>query len=394
MKAAQDSKRSAYLLVLYSYFTDGAMALTVNAVLKSILAEYQWTDGQGGLLIACMSAGLLVSSLIGNSVMERLGRNRTMTMMGLFICVSLGLFSLSPWPVTFYPLVFVAGLAWGGINSLANTIVNELYDGSASRLNIMHACFACSAVLFPLLVGVITMQGGSWRIVPRLVAVLGAILAVLSCRIPLPKRPEANTADTSTVPFWREPRFYFSLLTLFTYVGCESSASAWLSSYLSRSNTFFQAVPSETMVSLMWLLMIVGRLFFAAVGTKVPKALLLTGESVAFLLGMLGMITFADNTAAAITSVAFMGLGMSAIYGTAIASYARYVSCSTLSAELLFGAGGLGSTLIPALAGAISDRAGLQTGMFSLCGFLLVLVLTSFANLCMEKRSAVHEKAC
>ena len=274
------------------------------------------------------------------------------------------------------------------------TIVNELYDGSASRLNIMHACFACSAVLFPLLVGVITMQGGSWRIVPRLVAVLGAILAVLSCRIPLPKRPEANSAGTSTVPFWREPRFYFSLLTLFTYVGSESSASAWLSSYLSRSNTFFQAVPSETMVSLMWLLMIVGRLFFAAVVTKVPKALLLTGESVAFLLGMLGMITFAGNTAAAITSVAFMGLGMSAIYGTTVASYARYVSCSTLSAELLFGAGGLGSTLIPALAGAISDRAGLQTGMFSLCGFLLVLVLTSFANLCMEKRSAVHEKAC
>ena len=79
MKAAQESKRSAYLLVLYSYFTDGAMVLTVNAVLKSILAEYQWTDGQGGLLIACMSAGLLVSSLIGNSVMERLGRNRTMS---------------------------------------------------------------------------------------------------------------------------------------------------------------------------------------------------------------------------------------------------------------------------------------------------------------------------
>ena len=44
MKAAQESKRSAYLLVLYSYFTDGAVALTVNAVLKSILAEYQWTD--------------------------------------------------------------------------------------------------------------------------------------------------------------------------------------------------------------------------------------------------------------------------------------------------------------------------------------------------------------
>ena len=57
------------------------MALTVNAVLKSLLAEYQWTDGQGGLLIACMSAGMLVSSLIGNSVMERLGRNRTMTML-------------------------------------------------------------------------------------------------------------------------------------------------------------------------------------------------------------------------------------------------------------------------------------------------------------------------
>lgn len=380
------TKRSAYLMILFAYFADGAMVLTVNTVMKSLLAAYQWSDGQGGLLVACMSAGCLVASLVGNTLMERLGRSRMLTLLGGMMLGCIGLFSLSPWPVTFYPLLFLAGLVWGGINSLANTVVNELYDGDASRLNVMHACFAVGAVVFPLLVGFTTLHGGSWRIVPGIVAVLGAALMLLARRIPLPEGAAPTARKESTVTFWREPRFYCLLLVLFTYVGCESSASAWLSSYLSRSNAFFQAVPSETMVSLMWLLMIVGRLSFAALGTRIPKGVLLVGESVAFLLGMLGIITLAGSTPAAIASVGFMGLGMSAIYGTAVASAARYVSCSALSAELLFAAGGLGSTVIPALAGGISDQAGLQVGMLALCGFLVVLILAAAANLVLEKR--------
>ena len=179
-------------------------------------------------------------------------------------------------------------------------------------------------------------------------------------------------------------------MTLFTYVGVETAACAWLSSYLAQTNEFFSRVPSETMVSLMWLTMIVGRLIFAAAGTRINKAVLLLVLSSGFLLGMLGIIFLSASTPLAILSVAFMGLSMAAMYATVVANNTRYIACSAIAPGILFGMSGLGAAVIPYIAGLISDHSGLKSGMLSLCVFLVILVSAALMNLLTVPRRTEH----
>jgi len=215
------------------------------------------------------------------------------------------------------------------------------------------------------------------------VAALGLGLTLLSVLIPIPEPASTQKAGgkRSTVTFHQETGFYLGVVMFFTYVGVETAACAWLSGYLAQTNAFFQQVPSETMVSLMWLTMIVGRLTFAAVGMKLNKQMLLILLACGFLLGMLGIIYGSGSTALAIASVAFMGLSMSAMYAVCVANNARYVACSPVASGILFGGGGLGAAAVPYLAGIVSDHAGMQKGMLSLCAFLVVLIIASILNL-------------
>ena len=182
----KDQRFKPFLLCLFAYFCVGSLVMTGNTVMKSIIAEYNWTDTQGSMLITFMSAGFLVSSLFGNLVMDAIGRGKTVLLGGLIMAGSYLLFVLIPVPVLFYPLLFIAGLAWGGLNSLVNTVVTEMYDGNNSRLNMLHACFAIGATLFPLLVGFMTKSGLSWRVPAALIIVLGVLLMLAGSLIRLP----------------------------------------------------------------------------------------------------------------------------------------------------------------------------------------------------------------
>lgn len=373
----RDERTKPYLLTLFCYFVLGCMILTANTVMKPILEMTHWKDSQGAMLITCLSMGNLVMSVLGNLVMEKIGRRRTLMLYSCVQIVSFTLFATLPLPQTYYALMFVAGLAWGGINSLVNTVVSEMYDGSAAKLNVMHASYAVGAVLFPILMGFLTMAGVSWRVPVVLVVVLAALQLAGTMLIPLPERKVIHAADGTqvTVAFWKELGFYLAVFTFFAYVGVESSASSWLSVYLSQNNAFFaEHVPAETMVSLMWGTMLVGRLLFAALGAKLDKRILLIVLTVGYLLGMAGIVAFASSTIPAILSVAVMGLSMSAIYATAVANASRYVNGSAVAPGIIFGAGGLGSAVVPLIAGVVSDWAGLRWGMVSLCVVLALLV--------------------
>lgn len=384
-----------FLLSVFSYFTIGCMVLTANTVMKSIIQENHWLDSQGAMLITCMSMGNLLMSILGNALMEKTGRRAALMLYSIMLCFSFILFAAVPAPGLYYAFLFVAGLAWGGINSLSNTVVTEMYDGEASHLNVMHACYAVGAVLFPLLMGFLTMSGASWRIPVLIVAVLGAALATAAGFIKLPERKA--TVDSSgkavQIAFWREPGFYLAVMTFFMYVGVESSASSWLSMYLNQVNPFFaEKVPAETMVSLMWLTILIGRVAFSFISGRMNQRVLLVGLSTGFLVGMAGIVTLSASTPLAILCVAITGLSMSAMYATAVACFANYVECSAIAPGIMFGAGGLGSALIPFVAGVISDYAGLKMGMGSLCLFLVLLVAAAGGNLLLHRGRDVKER--
>ena len=379
----KDPRLQPYLLCLFSYFVLGCMILTVNTINSPVITEYAWKDSQGGLLITFMSLGNLAMSIAGNMLMDRIGRNRAMMLYIAMACLGLGGMACLHQPEPYYCLMLMVGFAWGGINTLVNTVPTELYDGSSSRLNLMHACYAIGAVLFPLIVGFLLQKGYSWRVPVWIVMGLFAVQMVLSLliRMPASQAAQADKQDAPKLAYRREVPFYLSVLTFFVYVGVESSVSTWLSPYLAQENPMFAEVPSQTMVSLMWLMLLAGRLVFSLVGRKVSSRLLLIILSAAFLLGVGGLVLFGKIPAAAIAFVAMTGLGMTAIYGLAVSVAARYVKGSVAAAGIMFGAGGMGSAVIPYVSGLVSDRLGLRAAMAVLCFFLFVLLVVSIFNL-------------
>ena len=379
-----------YLLALAAYFTIGCMVLTANTVITPVEEEYGLLHASSAMLITFLSLGNLIMGAAGNLVTARFGRRRMLFIYAALIVVSYALFALLPVPAAWYPLMLLAGISWGGINTLNNTVVAELYDGSASRLNILHASYAVGAILFPLIVGFLTAAGFSWRIPVVLVSVIALLLLIFSWFVRLPEAGQAASNTDSKMKFWRMPGFYLAVATFFTYVGVESSAGAWLSGYLSSVNTFFaENVPAQTMVSLMWGMMLCGRLLFSAVGARLDKYRLLVLLSCGYLLGMLGIVFLSASTPLAILSVAVMGLSMSAIYGTAVANFSRYITGSPIASGIILGIGGLGSACIPFLAGKIADAGSLRTGMIFLAVILVLLVgITAASSVVLKKEDA------
>ena len=389
----KDERTKPFAVCLFVYFAVGSMVLTTSTVMKSIIAEYSWSDSQGAMIVTCMSVGFLIMSALGNLTMERIGRKASLLIGGGIMFGCYLLFALLPVPVLYYPLMLVAGLSWGLLNCLVNTVVSELYGGNPSKLNLMNACYAFGAVLLPMLVGLMTMNSvQSWRLPCYLVVAFGAVLLLLGLRVPLPEKPAKKAAEGGAAlsrPFWREAGFYISLIVFFVYVGVETAAQSWLSPYLSQTNTFFKEnVPSETMVSLMWGMILCGRLLFAAIGGKIDRRWLLVGLSVGFLVGLVGVILLCGSTVPAILSVAVMGFSMSALYATAVSNANRYVTGSPVAAGLIFGSAGVGSSVLPLLAGIFSDSMGLKAGMTSLCFFLALLLCASVINLKISERQS------
>lgn len=373
----QSAKARAYAICIFSYFTIGCMVLTANTAMDGIITEFGWPDSRGALLITFMSIGNLIMSIVGNMLMDKIGRQNAMRLYAALLAAGFALFALAPMPQLYVLFLLMAGIAWGGINNLDNTVVAELYDGSAMRLNLLHAGFSVGAVLFPLIVGFTARMGVSWRVPVLLVVGMSILLFIFSSLVRMPEKTggEQETRNEN-IPYWREAGFYLATLTFFLYVGVENSASAWISGYLQRYNAFFSRIPGQTMVSLMWGMMLVGRLFVAAISTKLNKKTLLIGLAACFLAGMSGLVAFCRVTPLVILSVAVMGLGMSAMYGTTVANANRYATGPALGAGIMYGAGGLGSATIPFVAGLVSDAAGLRVAMGSLCMFLTALLIS------------------
>lgn len=380
----KDKRFQTYLVMLYAYFSVGCMVLAANTGLQFMIADFGWTDSQGGLFISFLALGNLLASIFTGVACKAISRKRVLLLYGglMFLCYTI--MSLVKTPVLMYPLSFFAGFYWGGVNSITNTTITEMYENAGGKLNFCNACYGVGAVLVPLLISLIVAKGGSWRMCFRLVALLGLGLILLVLVQPIPEMKgsvaESKSDRKKSFAFWREIPFYLCATLFFCYVGVESAASSWLPSYLSQYNSAFVEIPSATIVSLLWLTLIIGRLLCAGPGAKINHKLLLIFLSAGFLVGVISMVCFVNNTVLLLASVVFTGLSMSGMYATCVTNSARYVASSPIGAGILFGMSGLGSSIIPYVAGLVSDGFGLRTGMASLCVFLVISLAAALVN--------------
>ena len=133
-------------------------------------------------------------------------------------------------------------------------------------------------------------------------------------------------------------------------MGLENSVNGWFVTYL-KSTGFMSASLATVMVSVTWIMIMIGRIVIASISKNVPPAKILAVISV------------------------LLGLGMAGAFPTTTAFTGDLMGNSPLGMSVFTGIGSLGGILTPQVIGVLADRLGFQAAIMFLVldAFLLAL---------------------
>lgn len=282
-----------------------------------------------GLLVTGFFGGCLVSTALGGVVTERVSRGPLYFASVGLLLAGMGLLALShAWPVPMIA-VAVAGLGFGGLVLIINTVMAAR---GVSYVNLVNGTYGLGAAAGPAL---ISLTHGGWFF-----AVLGVgILLSLPLVITGPRNA------TVSGPLRFSLVLVLFCLLLFTYAGIETGLSSWEALHLRAHG--YSADTAAALTSLFWLGLAAGRLLVPFL-TKGWTPFRIIVSALAACAGGLLVITFAVSA-----PVGFFLLGMFAgpIFPSVLAWIAatlpnpRRVNAFVLTTAML------GNASVPALIG-------------------------------------------
>ena len=369
--------------VYYTFFANGFTALITSIIMPFLIEEYQIGYDVAGLLLSVMSTGALAATFLSSFLAFRYGLKLCIVL--LSACVGFGylgfiLFSSVPALIAFSLLI---GITRGSISNINNYIVNNKSYGTPKYLNILHTFYAMGAFLSPLVMSLLLGVTDSWRRSVALTLAVSVSLPIVYGMIPIStyktdisKKKAEGTVGISSV-------FIVSCIFLFLYVGAENAMNGWLVTYLKKNALLSQAF-SGILLSVMWLVMMCGRILCAKLSDYVSKEHLVQicsiGASAVFLLFLL---TKSNILLAA--AVVLTGLFLAPLYPSLISLCGNYLRTDVRAMGLFLSIGGLGKIALPYAVGIIAKHFGMGVGMYFI---FFALVMTALLALISGKLAA------
>jgi len=337
-------------------------------------------DAIGAMLLPS-TVGALLISLNSGPIIKRMGLG---PVLAVGFCVgglaSLGV-ALAPAWWTVVVVSFIGSMGMSAAVAGLNTYF--AMSKSAKLMNWLQACFGLGAALSPMMIAWLLDQGHSWRWGYVLVCVCFLALAGalgltlkqwrLTSSVPSSlqnQRPsQATTSATLRIPF-----VWFSILLFFVFTGVEGTAGQWPYTLFTEARSIDPAV-AGLWVSIFWLCLTVGRVFFGFVIERVGIVPLIRAAMAGAILGAAVMWLNASATVSFL-GFALVGFAMAPVFpvltsatptrlGTAHA--ANSIGYQLASARL-------GLAVVPALAGVLAESLGLEI----VAPFLFVVAVAQF----------------
>lgn len=364
-------KRMTFASCCYCYLVSGVAVLVVGTILPYVMDEAGLSFTEAGGLLSMMAVGNFLASFLFPPLSALLGKRNSIVFTTILVPVSLFVLTLLPPTAVMYFLMFAAGLSRGSITIVNNMTVNLISNNSGKALNLLHSSFAVGAFLAPLAAAQMINHGMGWRNVLYLVSAL-CVTSVLNYAFmdygsssisPEKVSVSENTSGTAAFTgakkrnFLTSIYFYCLCLLMFFYVGTENCINGWFVTYL-QSTGIMNGTYATIMVSVIWLVILIGRLVFAALSDHIEKKLMLVGCTAAggfFLVLMILSKNLLTITAAQIG----LGFFLSAVSPTTISDAGQYIGNSTFGMSMLIAVSALGGIVTPQLVGMIADRIGI-----------------------------------
>ena len=384
MEITREDRRSVIDHCYLAYFISGMVILIFGVILPNLIEERNLSFTAAGGLLSFLAIGNLCSSLVYPVFCGMMSQKMAVVVLAIPYPVCLLLFTFGlPVPVL-YVMIFLIGITKGMITIINNHAIRQVTGSSNKYLNLLHMWYAVGAFLSPFVTMILMGAGMNWKTILQLLAVLTVLIVVSYATMDYRKieKEEKEPAGEENGPasgqkdklwFLKNTGFLLAVGALFFYMGLENSVNGWFVTYL-KSTGFMSTSLATVMVSVTWIMIMIGRIVIASISKNVPPAKILAVISVLQFASVL-ILVFAGNTAMAVAALVLLGLGMAGAFPTTTAFTGDLMGNSPLGMSVFTGIGSLGGILTPQVIGVLADRLGFQAAIMFLVldAFLLAL---------------------
>lgn len=378
----EGQRRVRLLLVAYLAFVGLGLPDAVTGVAwPSIRDAFAVGPGGLGLILAGAASGYLASSLAAGALVQRLGVGRLLAASSALVAVALaGYATAQHWPV-FLLCAVVLGAGGGAIDAALNLFVATAFG--PRQLNWLHAFYGVGAALGPLLLTAVLAAGWSWRSgYAALALVLAALtLVYLATRdvwsvAPSARPPEGAAASLTPGRAIGLPAVRLHVAAFFVLAGVEATAGQWSYTVLTEAQDMAPAL-AGTCVGGFWAAFTLSRVLAGAVVARIGGVRLARLGAAGVLAGS---VLFAAAPAAlplvGVAGLWSMGLALGPLFPGLMAETPRRLGAGAAAHAVGFqvAAAVVGMAALPALAGWLVPRAGLEAVAAVLVPAALLLV--------------------
>jgi fucose permease len=362
-------------------------------------------DALGAVFLTTV-CGYLAASLTSGWVVERIGVGMLLALSAFATALSLLAYALAPGWAIIVVVGLLAGLGGGAIDAGLNSYVALAH--SPRLLSWLHACFGVGAATGPAIMMLVLGAGQPWRLGYGIVGAGQLLLGLcflltrrqwqvreasaprlpeeaLTPRPPLPTVGEGEPVGaqfiapaapaTPTTTHWRfGPAVWLSVFLFLVYTGIETAAGQWAYTLFVEGRGISAQVAGIA-VSVYWGALALGRLLGGLIANRIAPATLTRWSMVGMLAG--AVLIWLNLTAwLSFFGLGLMGLSAASVFPSLIGVTPERFGASRAPTIIGFqvGAASLGIAGLPALAGVLAARLGLEV-------IPLLLVLASVGML-------------
>ncbi|MGN0652342.1 MAG: MFS transporter, partial [Gemmiger sp.] len=278
---------------------------------------------------------------------------------------------------------FLVGLSKGSALNVCTILVGDNVPERARGMNTMHSCYACGALLCPILITA-AMQGGDMMPLVLLSA-LGAVMWLVFAVSPVDTNAEKSSSSRTDWSFLRSGRFWLLTALLFCQNGAETGVTGWLVTYFKDCGILSAQVSPYT-VTVLWGVMMVMRLLLAFVFPPKNAYRAMVWMGLGCSVFYFGLIQ-AKSQSAALLLLAMFSLSIAGMNPTAVAAAGRMTSVTSMG--VMLPVAGLGALVMPWLIGIVAEHTGIIAGMaVNLIPCIGMLIFALLVKHTAEKKTA------
>jgi MFS transporter, FHS family, glucose/mannose:H+ symporter len=363
-------KQVAFLLH-FGFLLIGVVTTLLGPILPMLAARWHLGDAEAGWLFTAQFTGGIIGSALSSRMILRLGLLRLMVCGYVITGVAVACLGVSSWAIGLLS-VLCSGFALGLTAPAINLLVAEINpERRAAALNILNFAWAIGAVAGPSMIAFLARDGYLVRPLAGLAIMLAGVAFLTARHAPIePEQPPQKRGEIHSARFGgsylRAWASSYALLTaglIFIYVGTETAASGWISTYALRLGTPTSEF-GTMMPAIFWAGLLAGRAIAPALLSRTSDAGLVLVGLVTAGVGLMSILAGSTLKSVAF-GVGLTGLGLAPVFPTTFAIFTRHFGrrASELTGTF-FVMGGLGGALVPWLVGFVSERFGdLRTGL-------------------------------